>query len=376
MSTKVKWDDALASFKKASRIIDRVGFERNIVNIRWALSQARAPFPDETILDEFGVSYHDMVKFLEGKLEKLKPAKDTIKLKSRESVKGMVIEDDEEDLGGDKAWEIISARSKEYAVKTERKKNRTISLESDKPIGIILAGDAHVGSVGVDYDRLNYISEVVNSRDYLYMIQIGDLIDSMIWNRVKHERWKTPLDIPSELSAAAHWLKGVADKCVGIVGGNHDVVSQKMTGWSHIDTALMMVKKNIPYAPHQLNLTINVNGQPYLMVLRHKVKGNSQYNTAHGVGKWFRWEGCLDADLIAAGHIHVSGYMELPLMGRMRHAVQLGAYKKVDEYADENGFYHHNLRTEMLAVLHPDRRCIEVFPSLEAGVRYLGTYYE
>jgi hypothetical protein len=373
---KLTWQDAVRWLKAATEHLRRVGLHPTLTNYRIALTYLKSPFKSEDCLEDFGVSFEAVRHALQTGSRLPTPRKKTAAIAPRISHEsGMEVITKPPGFEDEKDWAMMAKGAQRYKEQHEQSMSRSVRLPGKGPVGMILIGDAHIGGKGVDYDRLMKVADMANSNPNVFCLQIGDLIDSMIWNKVKVERWKTPLDIPGELRMGAHWLAKVVPKCVGIVGGNHDTVSYKMTGYAHIDAVLQMVGNKIPYNPHQLNLTLFVGEQPYVVVLRHKVPGKSQFRATHGAAKWFRWAP-LDADMMIAGHIHVSGIQPVDLAGKRRWAVQLGAYKIVDEYADEHGFLHDCQTPDAFAIFHPDRKHIQCFEDIDEGLRHLGTYYQ
>jgi UDP-2,3-diacylglucosamine pyrophosphatase LpxH len=283
---------------------------------------------------------------------------------------------------GADAWRRLTERFDRRIDETEQSVYREVTLKTkgDQPVGILLLGDMHIGSASADYRRLSMLADLMDNPDLpLYAVSIGDVLDSMIWKTVAVERWKTPVDVPEEIYAASYWLKRVADsgKLIGVVAGNHDLVSWRMTGFSHLDAAMSRIGKKVPYHPFEMLMTLslasNQTAMPakYKLLLRHKVSGNSMWCPSQGVAKQHRFDHH-DADIIVAGHTHRSGAQELMLKGKRRWGVQLGSFKRseLDDYAMENGFTFENLNPDYTAVLWPNQYKIEVLPT-EMAVKLL-----
>lgn len=271
-------------------------------------------------------------------------------------------------------WKALVSASKTRAVAADEMRHRDVQIATKGPIGVIVMGDMHVGSVGVDYDRLEWILSLLEGQDALFAVSIGDILDSMIWRTVMHEGRKSPVDFPGEIRAAADFLGRLykTGRFIGVCAGNHDLISGKLTGLSALDGVMESVCKNVPYHPYQLDLNITLNNEvDYHMRLRHKVTGNSSWNAAHGVGKAHRFDDG-DADIICAGHTHRSGVTEMLHKGRMRYGIQVGAYKvsALDDYALENGFANENLHPDYMVLLWPNKRRIETMPT-KTGCEYL-----
>jgi UDP-2,3-diacylglucosamine pyrophosphatase LpxH len=241
------------------------------------------------------------------------------------------------EMTGEECWAALVEAAKARATAANELQHREVRITGSEPIGIVVMGDMHVGSVGVDYARLEGVVRSLESVERLFAVSIGDILDSMIWRTVMHEGRKSPVDFPGEVRAAAQFLQrlNANGKLIGVCAGNHDLISGKLTGLAALDTVMESVCRDVPYHPYQLDLTVVMDGNvDYLLRLRHKVSGNSSWNPAHGVGKAHRFDDG-DADVICAGHTHRSGVAELRHKGRMRYGVQVGAYKvaALDDYA-------------------------------------------
>jgi hypothetical protein len=60
-------------------------------------------------------------------------------------------------------------------------------------------------------------------------------------------------------------------------------------------------------------------------------------------------------NILVNGHTHVSGYqvVKSPMNGTMSHCLQLSAYKRYDNFADEKGFRDQNMFENAVAIINP-----------------------
>lgn len=385
--SNITFDQALQYLEVAYDHLKYQGLVKlNPTSIRRALREIEAPFITETFVKRnFGVDWSVLKQWLLGQRPRpsfegegaLDPGCDLLE-------DGSITIDPSEvaNIDKDEVWERLKRRSHMIQERVETSAHRTATVTSDGPIGLVLVGDAHIGSACADYDRLDWVVNEVTESEHgkLYVLQVGDLLDSMIWSKVALIGRESGVDVPEELVAATHWLERLADsnKFMGMVAGNHDLISEKITGVGGLENVLLRLKSEIICEKHELTLTVLVGDQEYDIVLRHKVKGSSMWNPAQGPAKWLRMNGASDADMIITGHVHRSGYQSLVMGGRQRHAVQLGAYKisEADDFAREHGFdVTENQSPDMLAVLWPDERKIRVFEDTALGIEYLNLYY-
>lgn len=368
-------------FRKAAELSMRRYGSLKVHTVREALRDLRMPVMSEMyVITNFGIPWVN----IKDCLEKNKPFSSVSLVETQEPKKDDLIklsETSESDapieVSGLEAWGKLKDRFAKRVDEVEMSSSRVVNIKTDRPVGIVFLGDIHIGSASTDYPRLEYLLNVFSRKDIdVYTASIGDVLDSMIWRNVMVERHKTPIDVPEEIFAATYWLEQVvkAGRLVGVVAGNHDLISWRMTGFSHLDTVMLQLSKKIPYHPFEMLLTVNVGDVPYRILLRHKVKGGSELNPAHGVSKHHMFD-YFDSDIIVAGHTHRSGVQERMLKGKTRWGIQVGAFKRseYDDYAIEQGFAWENLNPDYMAILWPKTRKIQVLPT-ETGVQLLEAY--
>ena len=105
-------------------------------------------------------------------------------------------------------------------------------------------------------------------------------------------------------------------------------------------------------------------------------KGNSMWNTAHGVSKAAQM-GWKD-HILTCGHTHVSGYQVLkdPASGLISHAMQVASFKIHDSYADKLGLDDKNIFNAPVTIIDPkydddDNRLVTTIFNPYEGAEYL-----
>ena len=58
----------------------------------------------------------------------------------------------------------------------------SIKINDNKPVAIALTSDWHIGSVGVDYERLESDLEIIRDTPGMYAVGLGDYKDNYIRN--------------------------------------------------------------------------------------------------------------------------------------------------------------------------------------------------
>jgi len=282
--------------------------------------------------------------------------------------------DPEEPPDPEEVWSRLKDHAAKRIEKEVAQRFRSVDLSCGGPVGLMMLGDLHIGHQATDYDRIDWCCEQVSRKDVpVYSVQVGDVTDNLFW--VPSEIAKQNTEIPEQALAAARVFGLMGENLIGIVPGNHDQFGQNRSGHCIWDTVVALCP-NLIWDPNELVLDVVVGDIRYRLVVRHKVRGRSQYRASHGVDRWHIFNDThLDADAIIAGDIHQSGYSHREMKGKKRHGVQLGAYKSPegigDEYATRMGFAYGNYHADMFAIFHPDRREIEVFESTERGITVL-----
>ncbi len=284
--------------------------------------------------------------------------------------------DPEKGVDPEEVWRKLSTHSKQRIDREVAQRFRSTDLTGcGGPVGLLLMGDLHVGHQAVDYERIDWCVEQVQRDDIpVRAIQIGDATDNLFW--AVSDVQAQAAEIPEQALAVARVFGLMGDRLIGVVPGNHDQFGQNRSGQCMWDTVVALCP-NLVYDPYELVLDITVGDIQYRWVVRHAVKGRSQYRAAHGVDRWHIFNDThLDADAVVAGHIHSSGYSHRESKGKKRHGIQLGSYKSSpdgigDSYATKLGFAFGNYSPDMLAILHPDVRRIEVYEDTERGLTVL-----
>jgi len=159
------------------------------------------------------------------------------------------------------------------------------------------------------------------------------------------------------------------------VGGNHDFWAKLLTGVAYFQEVLRDINPAVIYDHHQLDLTVHVGECKFNGMLRHKWRGSSIYNPTHGQERALRWEGG-EIDFADGAHTHVSGVARGFNIGeRSCMAIQIGAYKRIDAYAEQEGFPTANNSTGVAVVFDDETGTMTGFESLEFASRFMRSIY-
>ena len=336
---------------KAAQLITSRGQRLSHMTIRRALAEIGAPFTSMQPLDLQGITPATLLReILEGyraPAPVLAPAEVT---------------GTSDDPDGVAVWNRLLTHHRESMNAAAEPK--VLSFPEDKPLVILAMGDAHIGSPATDYERLAWVQHQARQK-HCYLVHVGDFLDEMILPWAHHELAEQRSSIREQVAAASVWLAGCGDRMLAMIAGNHDLWAASRTGMAHVEHALAAAGVKPLYSRSELRIIFEVGPKKlrYEVVIRHKVQGKSMYRAAHGVDRWHLFhEKDTDADVVIAGHTHSSGVSRRRIRGKMRHGVQLGAYKKhaLDGYAIVEGFADENESPDMVLTFHANRHHVEV----------------
>ena len=229
--------------------------------------------------------------------------------------------------------DIIDFRKKQYTQKKKSKESRTlvdIKIKTDGPIGIAHFGDPHVDDDGTDLSQIIMYMDALNDTEGMYCGNLGDIQNNWIGRLATlygqqstsaKESWR----LSEYFVNRVNWLY--------LVAGNHDV-------WSGDGDPLEFIMRDHKGLYERWGARMNLkfpNGKEIRINARHTFKGNSIWNTAHGVARAAQ-TGWSD-HILTCGHTHVSGYQVIknPASGLISHALQVASFKIMDNYADKLG---------------------------------------
>ena len=267
--------------------------------------------------------------------------------------------------------DIIEFRKKQYSQKKKSKETRLlidIAINIDGPIGIAHFGDPHVDD-GTDLSQIIHYMDVLNATDGMYSGNLGDIQNNWIGRLASLygqqstsavESWKLTEFFVNKVN----WLY--------LVAGNHDV-------WSGDGDPLEFIMRDHKGVYERWGARLNLvfpNGKEIRINARHTFKGNSIWNTAHGVARAAQ-TGWSD-HVLTCGHTHISGYQVIknPASGLISHAIQVAAFKIMDNYADKLGLDDKNIFNCPVTIIDPrydddDNRLITTIFNPLTACKYL-----
>ena len=268
--------------------------------------------------------------------------------------------------------ELIENRKRKFNKQISNKEAKTlinIDINIRGPIGIAHFGDPHVDDDGTDIAQILNYTALINNTEGMFAGNLGDIQNNWVGRLARlysmqsttaKESWR----LTEYFVSKVEWLY--------LVAGNHDV-------WSGEGAPLefMMRDHKGIFERHGARMNLNFpNGKKIRINARHTFKGNSMWNTAHGISKAIQM-GWRD-HIATCGHTHVSGYQVLkdPATGLISHGLQVASFKILDEYADRLGLDDKNIFNCPVTIIDPrfndnDCRLITTIFDPEMAAKYL-----
>mgnify|MGYP001594236427 FL=1 len=268
--------------------------------------------------------------------------------------------------------ELIKFRNKQYKHKAKSKNSRkltNIDIKMSGPIGIAHFGDPHVDDDGTDLSMILRYVDILNDCEGMFCGNLGDIQNNWI-GRLQALYGQQSTSAKESWRLTEYFISKV--QWLYLVAGNHDV-------WSGEGDPLEFMMRDHKGLYERFGARMNLrfpNGKEIRINARHTFKGNSIWNTAHGVARAAQ-TGWKD-HILTCGHTHVSGYQVLkdPSSGLISHALQVASFKIYDNYADKLGLDDKNIFNCPVTIIDPrfdddDNKLITTIFDPIMGAKYL-----
>lgn len=250
-----------------------------------------------------------------------------------------------------------------------------VKIQEPGPFGVVGIPDNHMENPGTALRRMFDDAYYIRQHPNLFAICVGDFVDNFIIGRLERESRKNKMSRKDAWRIQEHYIELLAPKLVGLVGGNHDKWTSMTGGYDVLQRMLEEQGLGRLYHSDQLRVRLRTpSNRNFMHLVRHKFRGNSQYNSLHGITKWIleRWQG---ETAVWGGHIHQAGHVSIQKdwMGQSHsvHAIQLGTYKIVDDYAVTEGFRPNQPFMTPMLVHVPETGESIFFDDIHRGAEYL-----
>ena len=268
--------------------------------------------------------------------------------------------------------DIIEHRKKQFTQKVKSKQSKkliNIDVGLDGPVGIAHFGDPHVDDDGTDIAQIMHYVTMLKKCEGMYCGNLGDIQNNWV-GRLSFLYGQQSMSAKESWRLTEYFVNQI--DWMYLVAGNHDV-------WSGEGDPLEFIMRDHKGVYERWGARMNLrfpNGKEIRINARHTFKGNSIWNTAHGVSRAIQ-TGWRD-HILTCGHIHVSGYQVLkdPSSGLISHGIQVASFKTLDNYADKLGLDDKNIFNCPVTIIDPrydddDNRLITVIFNPQTAVGYL-----
>jgi hypothetical protein len=249
-----------------------------------------------------------------------------------------------------------------------RQTEATITLDDEKPVGLVETADWHVGAAGTDLRLLRDDVAAMESTDGLYTIANGDYKDNQSTGPHKnkggaHDQVEGPST--SEL-IVFRFMERLQERMLAVTTGCHDYWDVQQAG---VDFAGKCAEKSQAVNLwHGGLLKLHLGGELYTSRIAHKWPGESNLNTMNTFRRQFDMEGF--ADIFYRAHLHFPEFHDMMRCGKRALGVRCGSYKIIDEHGQRLAHYK-GAPGNPLLILYPDRHYMEVHMDFREGIKRL-----
>ena len=183
----------------------------------------------------------------------------------------------------------------------------TWKIKTDREICVLVLGDTQLGSWATNYEQFMQITEDILTIPDLYVILVGDLLQTAIKMRGVLEVMDNLIPPKFQMKFLDSWLMEIKHKVIASTWDNHSVMRQEdAVGYSEYSE---MFKRHTIYFGHIGHLDMQVGNVVYKWAVSHFFTGKSLLNPLHAPMRYMRHEG-QDRDIAAQGDFHRAGIMK------------------------------------------------------------------
>ena len=278
--------------------------------------------------------------------------------------------------GADTSGDIAAIRAESHrryqqkARRAETKSRQTVTFPHG-PVFLAFVGDQHFGNAGADTERAYRERDLILKTPGAYAWMMGDIVDNFIVGKLMAQNMKPSTPVWEQWVLAQDYLAGFSERLVAVVGGNHGAWTQMLTG---IDYRRDITPAGVLYDGDEIRAEVRVGAHTFRVWTRHQWRGSSIYNQTHGQERAARFADPA-YDFYVGAHTHTGAVCrEFIHEGRRKAAIQIGAYKRFDDYALRLGFPAADGSTACGVVLYDDGAWFPM-SNLTAAHRYMNAIY-
>lgn len=276
--------------------------------------------------------------------------------------KKFVLEDAKE------VWESMEGLQRSENRLVSEQHEVTISIDTKgKAMGIAFPADLHIGAKQCNYSEMREDADLMAATENLWVVANGDYSDNYIVNSPKGGQFEALITPETQKTLGREWMETIKDKLLALTSGCHDL-------WS-IDTGDFDYVKYLAKHADAINLgsggkiTLKIGKETYIIGVRHKFKGKSQYDTTAPTKRLNRE--CGPYDVTVTSHFHTPALSEEYKQGKNKLLfIQTGSYKISDRYIAKIGGMDAMVSVPIV-IFYPNKHDFKGFIDLKEGIEYL-----
>ncbi len=249
----------------------------------------------------------------------------------------------------------------------DRQTEVSVTIDDDKPIGIVFTGDLHIGGLYTDHRQMLHDFHLIRETEGLYAVLMGDYTDNYITRSHPGGSFEQVITADKQRKLCEYIFDKFFSngKTIAVLKGNHDNWSTKETGEDFVTH--LARKIGSPYLWYGGAIKVKLGNAEYLIHAHHTFKYNSSLNTTNSQRNLFN---ITHADVIALGHVHTNEAHQKSVGGKDTIWLRTGSYKITDDYSQWLGGLKADPRIPMV-ILWPDSKKVLGFRDFRDGITHL-----
>lgn len=229
--------------------------------------------------------------------------------------------------------------------------------------------DLHVGAEGVDYNKLEEITEFIKSNN-IYIIFGGDEVDFFLSNfKNASALFQQVLNPEEQIAFITSFFEELEPYTLCFSWGNH--VEKRLESLLGINFYGKIKSRIAPYFDGIGKLQLGVNKQIYDIVISHQGTGRSKYNPNFGAFDLARNK--VEGDIFITAHYHSPAFSNFCIRNKPTVAIQCGTLHKRDKFSQRGFTFGEASDYSPALFLSSERRLIIPFEHIEDAVRFRDT---
>lgn len=264
---------------------------------------------------------------------------------------------------------LMKAAQKAQEKLSDKQIEASVKIQEERPIGIALTSDWHIGCGGTDYQKLEEDLELIRDTEGLYVVGLGDYKDNYIRNAPPGGQYQQIIQPGTQDQVVFYYMSIIAEKIIALIRGCHDHWDARHGDRDFISA--LCSEFDCVNLWHGGALRIKLGNQEYLFRLRHKYKYQSSLNLENAMRRLMEIQG--PCDVAAEAHFHNPYVMTREIAGKMRVLARSGSYKVWDDYGQQLAGYKGTPGVPVI-IIWPDQHKVLALPDLREGIEVLNYY--